>query len=143
MLVIRLPSCVVNPRRRELAHLEPALTWLSSTEAALAYQSAERFDCKTRYGLDPNSVCNVEVWQLTDDLAADTRWLRRRISEPVGSVIVVFGRAEVARMHVRSFLEHWSVMFMPARDDAIILPERGGWGLVYCHEEFFEYGKTP
>lgn len=129
-------------RHQELAPLGSKLEWLSAPEAAAAYRSANRVDNSTDYGLDPQSAFDIEHFEICRDLAAATDWLRGRIGESLCRVIVVYNGADVARLDVRDFLSHWSEMFGPARDDVIILPETGEWALFYCHDDWFEYGRT-
>jgi hypothetical protein len=40
----------------------------------------------------------------------------------------------------REFLAKWQDIFVPARDDAIVLHNLGAGVLFYCHEEELEYG---
>ncbi|MDO9017466.1 MAG: hypothetical protein Q7V43_11185 [Myxococcales bacterium] len=117
------------------------LEWLSASEAAAAYKRAIRVDNQADYGLDPRSVVDLEHFEICRDLEAATNWLRGRIGQPLGRVLVVFGEHDSVRLCARDFLFHWSRMFGPARDDVVILSEMGGWALFYCHDDWFEYGR--
>jgi hypothetical protein len=41
-----------------------------------------------------------------------------------------------------TFVEQWRDIFLPSRDDAIIIDENHQWALFYCHEDEFEFAHT-
>ena len=69
-----------------------------------------------------------------------TLWLRARMP---GSqqVVVVFGKDESFVCSSVFLVEHWSDVFVPSRDDAMIYSNDTPLILFYCHEKAFELGQ--
>lgn len=126
---------------RESEYLENGLAarWLDTAHARNAYIYALQFSSRSHYGLCESTVDQIEHLNIESYTVADA-WLKHRLS-PEGTVQVVYGDDEVCVIPAAEFLAKWQDIFVPARDDAIVLHNLGGGVLFYCHEEEFEYGK--
>jgi hypothetical protein len=124
--------------RNELARFGDRLTWLDEGETSRAYEFAMRFSSKSRYGLEPDAVRNIERLDVDDPSVDSNTWLIERIG--MDSVTVILSRQEICRMEGSFFAAEWRDMLCPSRDDAIILCEGSAGILFYCHEDEFEFG---
>lgn len=125
---------------REAEYLESGLAarWLDAEHAKNAYDYALKFSAKSHYGLCESTVDQIERLDIDSYTVADA-WLRGRLPAE-GTVQVVYGGEEVCVIPSAEFLAKWQDIFLPARDDAIVLHNLGTGVLFYCHEEELEYG---
>jgi len=68
------------------------------------------------------------------------QWVKDTISSS-GTVQIVYGKDEVCVIEAQEFVNNWQHIFMPARDDAIILHNMSNKIMFYCHEEELEVGE--
>jgi len=113
--------------------------WLEATEARHAYDHAQQYGHPQRYGLNERSVASIHHLTIASRAMAKA-WLADRFPCN-GTVQVVYGKAEVAVVETAVFLERWQEMFMPGRDDAIVLHNPSAAVLFYCHEDELEVGE--
>lgn len=92
-----------------------------------------------RYGLNEESVSGIDRF-IIGDRAAASRWLKKRLVAD-GTVQIVCSEAEVAIMDTSMFLERWQDIFVPSRDDAVVLHNLSATVLFFCHEDEFEIGQ--
>lgn len=125
---------------RESEYLESGLTarWLDTARAESAYKYALQFSAKTDYGLCEATVDQIEHHDIESYTVADA-WLKARLPAD-GTVQVVYGADEVCVISAAEFLAKWKEIFVPTRDDAVVLHNLGSGVLFYCHEEELEYG---
>ena len=125
---------------RQSEYLENKLSarWLDASRAKHAYDYALQFSAKHRYGLNEATVAGIEHIDMTSYAVADA-WLKDRVSAE-GTVQVVYGDDEVCILPAAEFIAKWQDIFLPARDDAIVLHNAGPGVLFYCHEEELEFG---
>jgi hypothetical protein len=126
-------------RVKELSWLAPAIEWLSPEDALRIYQRVDRLQSHQHYGFDPSAVRDIERVSSETDVTA---WLQERVLRSERA-IVVFGCDAVCRLPVSTLIEQWRDMFLPSRDDVIIIDESREWALFYCHEDEFEFAHTP
>lgn len=125
-------------RISEIEQLNLDVRWLSKEHARNTYQYALQFSSDTKYGLNESTVNRIERLQIESYSVAEN-WVASRI-ESSGKVHVVFGKEDVFVLPTSQFLFNWHRMFMPSRDDAIILHSESKGLLFYCHEEEIEFG---
>lgn len=113
--------------------------WLDSDKASKTYKFALKFSATDRYGLSGETVNEIEAHVIDSENAA-RNWVRRRVN-PTGKVHVVFGPDEVAVVEAKLLIDRWPDMFLPGRDDVMILHADDDSVLFYCHEEELEYGR--
>jgi len=125
---------------RESEYLENGLAarWLDLVRAKSAYDYALQFGATRHYGLCKATVDRIEHLDIESYTVADA-WLKDRMPAD-GTVQVVYGDDEVCVIPAAEFLAKWQDIFVPARDDAIVLHNLGTGVLFYCHEEELEYG---
>jgi len=126
-------------RAAEYSGIGLAARWLSSEHAVNAYNYALQFTSKDRYGLCESTVDSIERLDIESYSVADA-WVKERIIAE-GTVQVVYGKDQVCVIPAAEFLANWRKIFMPARDDAVVLHNLGPGVLFYCHEEELEYGQ--
>ena len=126
-------------RANEYNQLSIPARWLDNEKAAHAYAFASQFDNRNRYGLNEATVSNIESLSIGSYSVADA-WLRARMPA-TGTVQVVYGRREVCVVDTTDFLAHWYNIFMPCRDDAIVVHNLESIVLFYCHEQVLEIGR--
>ncbi len=130
----------MTPRQKELLHFSAVLSWLPAEDAKSDFGRAREATSKERYGLDERLWEIVDSWDVEKIGGVETRArLALHIVDP--EVIVFFGHQDVCRMSREAFLMHWQDMFMPSRDDVVVMPDSGAWCLFYCHEDEFEAGR--
>ena len=113
--------------------------WLDSDKASKTYSYALNFSATDRIGLAIETVADIETHAIESESVAQ-EWVRRRVS-PSGKVHVVFGPDEVAVVEARLLIDRWHDMFLPGRDDVLVLHAEDDSVLLYCHEEELEYGR--
>lgn len=128
----------MNLRESEYLENELSARWLDPEHAKNAYSYALQFSSKDRYGLSEATVGAIEHVNIESYSVADA-WLKDRLPAE-GTVQVVYGDDEVCVVAARDFLAKWQSIFVPARDDAIVLHNLGKSVLFYCHEEELEFG---
>ena len=130
-----------NPlwRIEELKHHSEDIFWLDAVEANRAYELVGLYDSKSHLGLNAQTVGSLERLEFEDVLTA-TDWLRSRISG-IQELVVVFGGDDCFRCSGNFFVENWSDIFVPSRDDAMIYSPKSSFILFYCHENEFEVGR--
>ena len=119
----------------------------SNTRSSFAYVAFVRFgnsgwfgllSDKTRYGLNQENVTSFERLEIASDSIADA-WISARFNKE-GTVQIVYGEEEVSVLSAADFVSHWRSIFVPCRDDAIILHNFNKSILFYCHEDELEHG---
>lgn len=128
----------MHPRIKELSWLEPAIEWLPPEDALREYQRADGLQSHEHYGFNPSVVRDIERVSSETDI---TSWLQQRVLQSE-RVIVVFGRDAVCRLPATTLVEQWRDIFLPSRDDAIIIDVSHHWALFYCHHDEFEFAHT-
>jgi hypothetical protein len=135
----RTPDTSVDSyRRKDVEALGLAARWLDPVHAANACAFSDRFCSTVRYGLDPASVSGIEHIGIAS-LPVAQAWLKARFPAD-GTVQVVFGKRDVCVLDAAAFLDTWTQLFAPARDDVFVLHNRCRRVLFYCHEDVVEVG---
>lgn len=129
----------MNYRIKDYNSLGIEVRWLDEVRSKNAYEYALKFNSNTRYGLNDDTVANIEHLDIESYSVAKS-WLSDRLSKN-GTLQIVYGHAEVCVIEAETFLARWADIFMPCRDDAIILHNNDETVLFYCHEEELEIGK--
>jgi hypothetical protein len=130
----------MNWRHKELSEFGDSIAWLPKEDAALVYASALAKTSNDHYGLDER------FWKIS------ARWDVDHVGEEEGRTklaallgaedfFVVYGEEEVFRVSSSVFISRWRDMFLPSRDDVVVIPPSEEWCLFYCHEDEFEFGK--
>jgi len=125
----------------ELAAFGPEVLPLNDVDALAAYRLSEHFSSRTRYGLNETVFQHIERLDVEEPNQNSRQWLAERLGED--ELLLTFAKDEVFQVPASFFLDHWQDMFCPSRDDVVILPIGGGWALFYCHEDEFEFARTP
>jgi hypothetical protein len=128
----------MNFRAAEYKELGIEARWLEPEKAKNAYEYALQFSDKTRYGLSQDNVTGIEQLIIVSDSIADA-WISSRFRKD-GTVQIVYGDDEVGVLSAADFVSHWRSIFVPSRDDAIILHNSNKSILFYCHEDELEHG---
>ncbi|WP_457392118.1 hypothetical protein [Roseateles sp. P5_E1] len=124
--------------KREYEDAGIAARWLGAEKAAHAYEFACQYVSPSRYGLREDRVLGFERHQIQSDSVA-TAWINARF--PVtGTVQVVYGRDEVCVIEAEALRQSWLDVFVPGRDDAIVLHNVAEAVLFICHERELEFG---
>ena len=129
----------MNYRDQEYKNLGLEVRWLDNEHAKNAYEFALKFSDTNRYGLNQDSVNNIEQHIIESYSVAD-QWLKSRLCNE-GTLQVVYGPDEVCVINSDEFLQNWQQIFVPSRDDAIIFHNLDKTVLFYCHEEELEVGQ--
>lgn len=131
-----------NPHWRieELKHHSEDISWLDAVEASRAYELVGLYDSKSHLGLNAQTVGSVERLAFEEDVSTATDWLRSRISG-FQELVVVFGGDDCFRCSGNFFVENWSDIFVPSRDDVMVYSPESSFILFYCHENEFEVGQ--
>ena len=82
----------------------------------------------------------MERLEFEDDVATATDWLKARLPS-TQELVVVFGGDDCFRCSSDFFIENWSNIFVPSRDDALVYSLESPIILFYCHENEFEVGR--
>jgi len=112
--------------------------WLTEERAKNAYAHALQFSDNKRYGLNEQTTDKIERHIIESRSIADA-WLKTRLRAE-GTLQVVYGPDDVCVVDAAAFLNCWQDVFVPARDDAIILHNIDKTVFFYCHEEELEVG---
>jgi len=128
----------MNFRIAEYRELGLAARWLDEEHARHAYEFALHYSHKTRYGLNPATVSDIERHVIESDSVAQA-WLDARWPY-TGTVQIVYGGDDVCVIDAKDFLAQWKNIFTPSRDDAIALHNLSNAVLFYCHEDELEVG---
>jgi hypothetical protein len=112
--------------------------WFSQPKAQNAYDYALKYSSKKRYGLSAESISNIERLEIHSYRVAN-EWLKERLPNQ-GTVQIVYSESEVCVVSAEEFLAHWFEIFVPARDDAVIIHNLSTEVFFYCHEEELEFG---
>lgn len=112
--------------------------WLTEERAKTAYAHALQFTSTKRYGLNEQTIDNIEQHIIESQPVADA-WLKARLRAE-GTLQVVYGPDDVCVIGAAAFLNCWLEVFVPSRDDAIILHNIDKAAFFYCHEEELEVG---
>lgn len=126
-------------RRSELAGFGDRLRWLESEAARHSYEYARSFSSDVTYGLNPGTVRDIERHVIDSNNVAQG-WLAARIPTDEFTVRVVLGSDEVFILPTSIFVARWRDLFLPGRDDAVVLADHADWVFFYCHEEELEFG---
>ncbi len=127
-------------RVNELKHYSREISWLDAVERRRAYELVRLYDSKSHLGLNAETVGAVERLEFGDDVSTATDWLRARMSS-IHELVVVFGEDDCFRCSRDFFIENWSDIFVPSRDDAMVYSPESSIILFYCHENEFEVGQ--
>lgn len=131
-----------NPHWRieELKHHSKDISWLDAVEACRAYELVGLYDSKSHLGLNSQTVGSLGRLEFEKDVSTATDWLRSRISG-IQELVVVFGADDCFRCSGNFFVENWSDIFVPSRDDAMVYSPESAFILFYCHENQLEVGQ--
>lgn len=127
-----------NARESAYAAIGVEARWLDEQHAKHAYAYASKLSSIDRYGLNGATVRDIQRIEVESHSVADA-WLGSRL-EPTGTVQVVFGEGEVCVISAADLLTKWKELFVPGRDDAIILHNENAAVVFYCHEDELEFG---
>jgi hypothetical protein len=130
-------------RRNDLSDFGDHIAWLSEPDAAGVYGVGSSLLSRERYGLDSVRVNGIEKLNVDEDGPGHAAWIASRLGRGDATLLVIYGPDEACRVRADFFVEHWRDLFLPSRDDVIILPELGEWILFYSHEDEFEFGHRP
>jgi hypothetical protein len=122
---------------QDLSWLGSNILWLASDDARHWYEHVDRLQSERHYGFDPT---RVDIGERIKCDEATPDWLRRRIPIQALVVLIVFGDEEVCQLPTSTLVAEWENIFVPGRDDAIILEPDSNWVLYYHHENEFEFG---
>lgn len=127
----------------EFEELGIVARWLDAEHAKNAHEFALRFAHPKRYGLNEESVEDIQRLEIVNYPQAK-RWLADRFRAD-GTVQIVYGNDEVCVIQASSFVERWDEIFRPSRDDAVVLHNLCNEVGFYFHEEELEFGvrKSP
>ncbi|AKU22959.1 hypothetical protein MJ904_08420 [Massilia sp. MB5] len=134
-----MSSAAHSYRPAEFDELQLQARWLDAEHARRAYAYALQYAHPRHYGLNGATVDQIEQHLIASRTVARA-WLATRLSA-VGTVQIVFGDDEVCVVPAAQFLASWDQLFVPSRDDAIILHNLDQTVLFYCHEEELEIGQ--
>jgi hypothetical protein len=126
-------------RAAEYQQLSVNARWLEPAKAQNAYHFALRFCSSERYGLNDKTVQSIEHHEIESYAVADA-WLKSRIPS-VGALQVAYSESEVCVVEAADLLANWQSIFVPARDDAIVLHNLQPVVFFYCHEEELQVGQ--
>ena len=129
----------MNYRKSKIKELKLDTRWLEKSKAKNAYDFAMKFSSTKRYGLNEETVSSIEQLIIDSDSIAK-QWLSERL-DGNGTVQVVYSSEEVFIIPTKQFLDNWQQIFLPARDDALIVHNLNKQVVFYCHEEELEIGE--
>ncbi len=132
----------IEYRMREFAELGVPVRWLDDEHALNAFTYASTFYSTERFGerlLSVETVGEIERHVVRSATVA-YQWLRDRFPSE-GTVQVLFGKREVAVLDAKVFLSTWQDLFLPGRDDAIVLHNVENHVGFYWHEDELEVGR--
>jgi hypothetical protein len=126
-------------RNQEFSELGIPVRWLSADAAAHAYEYARSFCSSQRYGLNEATVSGIERLEISSYSVA-REWLKARLPAS-GTVQIVYSETQACVIDSSHFLDKWPDIFVPSRDDAVVLHNLESSILFYCHEEELEVGR--
>jgi hypothetical protein len=126
-------------RQKEYEARDMQARWLSAEHAKHAYEYALSFSSKKRYGLNEETVSSIDRLVIESYSVAD-QWLKSRINSE-GTLQIVYSDTEACVVKTGRFLQNWKGLFVPSRDDAVVLNNLERTILFYCHEEELEIGQ--
>lgn len=112
--------------------------WLEPEKAQHAYDYALRYSHPKRLGLNEQTVSSIDRLVI-ESYAIAKAWLSSRMPA-TGTVQIVYSESDVAVMEAADFIGRWHDIFVPARDDAVVLHNLSSAVMFYCHEEELEMG---
>jgi hypothetical protein len=127
-------------RRNELSRVVDPVAWLPREESAFCYIRASTAISDKHLGLDEERWLVLERWRV-EDFSEEEGQTKLKAVIPDEEFLVVFDEEHVFRISRSTFLAHWRDMFLPSRDDALMISPSGAWCLFYCHEDEFEFGR--
>lgn len=130
----------LNWRVNELKRYSRDISWLAAAEAHRAYELVRLYDSKSHLGLNAQTVGAVERLEVAGDVATTTEWLRTNMPS-VQELVVVFSGDDCFRCSSDFFIDNWSDIFVPSRDDAMVYSPESPIIFFYCHENEFEVGQ--
>lgn len=122
----------------EYEELGLAARWLTKERARNAYTYALQFSSDNRYGLNELTTGDIEN-HVVQSLGVTGAWLKTRLRAE-GTLQVVYGPDDVCVVDAASFLNCWQQVFVPSRDDAIVLHNADKTVFFYYHEDELEVG---
>ncbi|KAM3105987.1 hypothetical protein [Phormidesmis sp. 146-33] len=128
----------MNYRISEIEKLNLDVRWLSKEHAKSTYEYAIQFSSSSKYGLNEAMVSEIERLEI-ESYSVAVNWVISHLKS-TGKVHVVFSEEEVFVLPTNQFLSNWHKIFVPSRDDAVILHSESKSILFYCHEEEIEFG---
>ena len=113
--------------------------WLEPHKARHAYAYAVKYSHPKRYGLNEQSVANIDRL-IIESYSVAKAWLAQRLPS-TGTVQVIYSESEVAVVEASIFVSRWDEIFLPARDDAVVIHNLSSTVLFYSHKEELEVGQ--
>ncbi len=129
----------MNYQKQEYLECGVTARWLELEKAKNAYEYALQYSSNQRYGLNEKTVSNITPYAIQNDQAAKI-WLKEQFPNS-GTVQIVHGREAVCVVDTEQFLDNWNHLFMPGRDDVLILHNTSDVIAFYYHEEILEIGQ--
>jgi len=129
----------MNYRRQQFDELNIEVRWLDIEHAAQAYSYALGYSSSTKYGLKADTVCDIEAL-LIESYSVANNWIKDRLSY-AGTVQIVYGGDDACVISAQDFLNNWQDIFVPSRDDVVVLHNLNESILFYCHEDELEFGQ--
>ena len=126
-------------RKREFNELGIQVRWLEPEHAKNAFEFAMAHCSKSPFGLSERKVSNIIKHKASSDAVA-TAWLEENFVSD-GTVQIIYDAKDVCVASATDLLTHWNEIFLPARDDALVLHNLSRLILFYCHEEVIEIGE--
>ena len=126
-------------RVTQIESLGLGIRWLTPDRSNNAFQFALPYIHPMRYGLNEDTVKDIQRLRISDRASAK-RWLSDHLLAE-GTVQIVFDGDEVCVVDAARFIAHWDQIFVPSRDDAVVLHNLNDQVLFYCHEEELEFGR--
>ncbi len=123
----------------EFAPFGRSIRKLAASEAASTYAFVSRFDSPLHYGLNDKLVENIERLNFGYDDERATDWIAKRVPSDA-EVLIAYGDTEVYACSSQFFVETWRLLFVPARDDAIVWSSGTRFIMFVCHENELEAG---
>ncbi|WP_417763664.1 hypothetical protein [Shewanella sp.] len=129
----------MNYREKDFNALNITARWLDKPHAKHAYEFACSYSASDSYGLQPKKVQHIIQHQITSTSVA-SHWLATHFPNS-GTVQIVYGSDCVCVVNTQDFLQHWDEIFMPGRDDALVIHNLSRVVLCYCHDQILSLGE--
>lgn len=127
-------------RHQVLSEFSTEIVWLNDAQAFDACDRAWECLGRTDYGLNIQLFPTIDRLDVERAEAEAHEWLSQRIGSGNDRLFVVFDEADACTLDPCFFINHWRELFLPSRDDVVILPPHERWALYYCHEDEFQFG---